>query len=65
MAYKLNGKQIYLGQAFRDSNNALYPSGWLRVATDVQKAAVPTGGITWEDEPAWYDQAFYVGVDDP
>ena len=66
MGYKLNGKHLALDVAFKDSNGAQYPANWLRGSTAEQRAAVPTGGITWESEssPRW-DQEFYWAVDNP
>ena len=59
MPYKLNGKVLQLGVGFQDSNGASYPNTWLANATAEQKAAVPTGGITWEANPIHYDKRFY------
>ena len=65
MGYKLNGSPLEVGVAFTDSNGTQYSSTWLRNSNETQRAAVPTGGITWEAGPAWYDEAFYWGVDKP
>ena len=65
MAYKLNGKYLSTGVAFRDSEGTQYPANWLNFSTEEQRAAVPTGGITWIADPPWYDQRFYWGVDKP
>ena len=65
MGYKLNGSPLALDVAFRDSDGTQYPSSWLRNSTAAQRAAVPTGGITWEAGPPWYDQEFYWGKDKP
>ena len=59
MGYKLNGQSLGLDSAFTDSNGTQYPANWLRNSDASQRAAVPTGGITWEADPPWYDQAFY------
>ena len=59
MPYKLNGKILPTNRAFVDSEGGQYPANWLNNATDAQKAAVPTGGITWEADPTPYDGAFY------
>ena len=65
MGYKLNGSPLSLDVAFRDSEGTQYPSNWLRGSTAAQRAAVPTGGITWETGPPWYDQRFYWGPTNP
>ena len=59
MGYKLNGSPLSLDVAFTDSEGTQYPSNWLRGSTAAQRAAVPSGGVTWEDGPLWYDQMFY------
>tara|TARA_R100001530_G_scaffold43223_1_gene32899 strand:+ start:1862 stop:2335 length:474 start_codon:yes stop_codon:yes gene_type:complete len=48
MGYKLNGKGLPLDAPFTDSEGTKYPANWLRLASDSDKAAVPTGGITYE-----------------
>ena len=65
MGYKLNGSPLSLDVAFRDSEGTQYPSNWLRGSTAAQRAAVPSGGVTWEADPPWYDQQFYWGTDKP
>ena len=65
MGYKLNGSPLALDVAFTDSNGTQYPSNWLRSSTAAQRAAVPTGGITWENDTPWYDQEFYWGYNNP
>jgi len=65
MGYKLNGSPLSLDVAFTDSNGTQYSSTWLRNSNETQRAAVPTGGITWEAGPPWYDQWFYWGPGNP
>ena len=65
MGYKLNGSPLSLDVSFTDSNGTQYPSNWLRGSTAADRAAVPTGGITWEAGPPWYDQEFYWGSNNP
>lgn len=65
MVYKLNGSVLTPDVAFKDSNGAQYPANWLRNSSAEERAAVPTGGITWEADPPWYDQRFYWGVNNP
>ena len=65
MGYKLNGSHLPLDVAFRDSEGTQYPSNWLRGSTEAQRAAVPTGGITWEAGQPWYDEEFYRSPTNP
>ena len=65
MGYKLNGSPLSLDVAFIDSDGTQYPSNWLRRSTEAQRAAVPTGGITWVADPPGYDQEFYWGSGKP
>ena len=65
MGYKLNGSPLALDVAFRDSDGTQYPSSWLRNSTAAQRAAVPSGGVTWVAEPASYDERFYWGDNKP
>ena len=65
MGYKLNGSPLSLDVAFTDSNGTQYPSNWLRSSTEAQRAAVPSGGVTWENGPPSYDQEFYWGSGKP
>ena len=66
MRYKLTGSDLSLDVAFTDSTGTQYPSNWLRSSTAADRAAVPTGGITWENDnhPA-YDQEFYWSATKP
>ena len=59
MLYKLHGKALAVGVAFTDSNGTNYPANWLNFSTAEDRAAVPTGGIKWEDDPPYYDKRFY------
>ena len=65
MGYKYNGSPLSLDVAWRDTAGTQYPSNWLRGSTEAQRAAVPSGGVTWEVGPPWYDQEFYWGPDNP
>ena len=64
MGYKLNGEHLEINVPFKDSNGASYPANWIVNASKSELAAVPTGGITWVDEPS-YDQRFYWGASNP
>ncbi len=59
MGYKLNGNTIVIDVPFTDSEGTSYPSNWLRNASDSEKAAVPTGGITWVPDAPYQDERFY------
>lgn len=58
---KLDGKTLSYDRAFTH-DNINYPANWLRLSTLAEKNAI---GITEVDGPAWYDQRFYWGVDNP
>ena len=65
MGYKLNGSPLSLDVAWKDTAGTQYPSNWLRGSTAAQRAAVPSGGVTWEEGPPGYDQEFYWGPSNP
>ena len=65
MGYKYNGSPLSLDVAWRDTAGTQYPSNWLRGSTAAQRAAVPSGGVTWENDPPGYDQEFYTSFDKP
>ena len=65
MGYKYNGSPLSLDVAWRDTEGTQYPSNWLRGSTAAQRAAVPSGGVTWEEGPPGYDQEFYWGPSNP
>ena len=65
MGYKYNGSPLSLDVAWRDTAGTQYPSNWLRGSTAEQRAAVPSGGVTWENDPPGYDQEFYWSLGNP
>ena len=65
MGYKYNGSPLALDVAWKDTAGTQYPSNWLRGSTAAQRAAVPSGGVTWENGPPWYDEEFYWGPSQP
>ena len=65
MGYKYNGSPLSLDVAWKDTAGTRYPANWLRGSTAAQRAAVPSGGITWENDPPGYDQAFYWSASKP
>ena len=64
MGYKLNGAYLAINMPFKDSEGTSYPANWIVNASKSDLAGVPTGGITWVDEPS-YDQRFYWGASNP
>ena len=56
MGFKLNGKTLPVDVAFT-SGGITYPANWLRLTTQAEKTAI---GISFEADPAVYDQRFYV-----
>ena len=65
MGYKYNGSRLSLDVAWKDTEGTQYPSNWLRNSTPDNRAAVPSGGVTWETDPPRYDQCFYWGPGKP
>lgn len=59
--FTLNGTPISADVAFTH-NDIQYPANWIRLATPEERAAI---GIEEVPDPAWYDQRFYWGVDNP
>lgn len=63
MPYILDGRPISPDAAFTAEVNGdmiQFPPGWIRLATEDEKTAI---GLTWEPDPAPYDQRFYWGYD--
>ena len=56
MGFLLNGQPLRVGRPFTDADGVQYPSNWLRLASEADKAAI---GITWEADPAPVDTRFY------
>ena len=59
MGYKYNGAPLSLDTPWTDTAGTQYPANWLRNSTAALRAAVPSGGVTWENDAPWYDQEFY------
>lgn len=59
--YKLNGKPLTLDRPFT-VDGTQYPSNWLRMASEADKAAL---GITWEADPVAPDYRFYWSEGNP
>ncbi len=60
--FLLNGNRLAEGISFYDANGTQYPPQWLNQATEEQKLAI---GITWEADPAPFDNRFYWDTDLP
>jgi hypothetical protein len=56
MGFKLDGKRLPVDKAFT-AGGINYPANWLRLTTQAEKAAI---GISFEADPAVYDQRFYI-----
>ena len=65
MGYKYNGSSLALDVAWTDTNGTQYPANWLRHSTAEDRAAVPSGGVTWRIDVGSYDQRFYWGTGNP
>ena len=59
--YKQNGKPLTLDRPFT-VDGTQYPSNWLRMASEADKAAL---GITWEADPVTPDYRFYWSEGNP
>jgi hypothetical protein len=59
--FQLNNKPLALDMPFVH-NEISYPANWLRLASTEEREAI---GIFEVDDPAFYDDRFYWGVDNP
>ena len=62
MGFLINGQPLAVGRPFTDADGTQYPSNWLRLASEDEKAAI---GITWEADPLPVDGRFYWDHDLP
>jgi|TARA_R100000479_G_scaffold53143_1_gene25184 hypothetical protein len=63
MGFQLaDGTKLALDVAFSTPDGVQRPANWLRLSTPRDRELA---GITEVAEPAWYDQRFYWGVDNP
>ena len=62
MGFLINGQPLFVGRPFTDANGVQYPSNWLRLASEDEKAAI---GITWEADPVPVDTRFYWSEGNP
>ncbi len=62
MPYLLDGRKLRQGRSFTDSNGTQYPSNWLKLSSNEDKARV---GITYEPDPAPFDSRYYYSAGNP
>jgi hypothetical protein len=62
MPYMLDGRKLRQGRSFTDSNGTQYPSNWLKLSSNEDKARV---GITYEPDPAPFDSRYYYSAGNP
>ena len=58
----LDGRKLRQGRSFTDKYGIQYPSNWLKLSSDEDKAQV---GITWEPDPAPFDSRYYYSAGNP
>ena len=58
----LDGRKLRQGRSFTDSNGTQYPSNWLKLSSNEDKARV---GITWKPDPAPFDSRYYYSAGNP
>lgn len=61
MPWKYSGRVIRVGQSWTDNNDVTHPNTWGKWS-DADKTAA---GLTWEADPATYDNRFYWDADTP
>lgn len=61
MPWKYSGRVIKVGRSWTDNNGITHPYNWNNWSDD-EKAAK---GLTWENDPAPYDNRFYWNADTP
>ena len=62
MPYMLDGRKLRQGRSFTDKNGTQYPSNWLKLSSNEDKARV---GITYEPDPAPFDSRYYYSAGNP
>jgi hypothetical protein len=61
MPWKYSGRVIRVGKSWTNNDGITHPSNW-GTWSDADKTAA---GLTWEDDPATYDNRFYWDADTP
>jgi hypothetical protein len=62
MPYMLDGRKLRQGRSFTDKNGTQYPSNWLKLSSNEDKARV---GITYKPDPAPFDSRYYYSAGNP
>lgn len=63
MPYLLNGKPtITPGRSFQAADGSTVTNEWIKVFNTEELAAL---GVTWQDDPAWFDKQWYITADTP
>lgn len=63
MPYLLNGKPtITPGRSFRAADGSTVTNEWTKVFNTEELAAL---GVTWQDDPVWFDKQWYITADTP
>ena len=62
MPYMLDGRKLRQGRSFTDKNGTQYPSNWLKLSSNEDKARV---GITYKPDPAPFDSRYYYSEGNP
>ena len=58
----LDGRKLRQGRSFTTSDGTQYPSNWLQLSSDEDKAQI---GITWQPDPAPFDSRYYYSAGNP
>lgn len=58
----LDGRKLRQGRSFTDKNGTQYPSNWLKLSSNEDKARV---GITYKPDPAPFDSRYYYSAGNP
>ena len=61
MPWKYSGRVIRVGKSWTNNDGITHPNTWGNWS-DADKTAA---GLTWEDDPATYDNRFYWDADTP
>lgn len=62
MAWLYQGLMMRAGRGWTDVTGRKYPAQWYGRTTDAEKTAA---GWVWQDDPAPYDNRFYLSADTP
>ena len=62
MPYMLDGRQLNVGRSFKTTDGVSYSQLWNTQLTDEEKTAI---GITYEADPAPFDETYYFSAGNP